>query len=106
VALEGVRAAYGLSLLTRGDRMGRLLGGRLLVQGGGTVWAGGDELLHAGGAAVDVLHALSMVGLAAVSRTRRATALRAAGVATGFAAAEVLVCALPALTDRSPGRRG
>ena len=89
-ALEGARTAYGLSLLTRPGAMNKALGGRMVLQGGATLWAD-DELAHAGGGLVDVLHAVSMVGLAAVSSTRRREALHAALTATGFAAAEALV---------------
>jgi hypothetical protein len=89
-ALEGARTAYGLSLLTRPGAMTKVLGARLVVQGGATLWTD-DELAHDGGGLVDALHALSMVGLAAVSRTRRREALHAALAATGFATAEALV---------------
>lgn len=101
VALEGARAAYGLSLLRRHSAMDRLLGARLLLQGGGTVWSGGEAVVHGCGGAVDGLHAASMVGLAAVSRRRRHEALRAARSATGLAVAEALVCALTARTSHS-----
>lgn len=89
-ALEGARTAYGLALLTRPGAMNKMLGGRQVVQGAATLWAD-DELAHVGGGLVDTLHALSMLGLAAVSPARRREALHAALVATGFATAEVLV---------------
>jgi hypothetical protein len=89
IGLEVARAGYGVSLLRRRSTMDRVLGGRLLVQGALTVVRGGDELTHGAGAGVDVLHAASMVGLAAVSRRWRRRALVSAAVATAFAVAEV-----------------
>lgn len=89
VGLEVARALYGVSLLRGPSALDRVLGGRMLVQGVATAVKGGDELAHGAGGGVDALHALSMVGLAAVSRRWRRRALVSAAVATGFAVAEV-----------------
>ncbi|HET8600152.1 MAG TPA: hypothetical protein VFL99_07490 [Segeticoccus sp.] len=105
MALEGARAAYGLSLLRRRNAMDRVLGARLVVQGGGSVWLqqfAREPVVHGCGGVVDALHALSMLGLAAVSRKRRREALHSALVATGFAVGEALVCTLPSLNRPSP----
>lgn len=86
--VELARVAYGAALVRRPHRMDRVLGARLLVQGAATAARGGDAGAHGVGAGVDALHALSMVGLAAVSRSWRRRALVSAAGAAGFAAAE------------------
>lgn len=94
------RAAYGLSLLLapgavigvasggKTDRastvVGRVLGARHLVQALTVERAGTHGWLLAG-AAVDVAHALSMVGLAALDKNHRRPAALDAALATGLA---------------------
>ena len=71
--------------------MARLLGVRHLVQAGLTVVAQradpGNSVLLGGGAAVDLLHAASMLALGAVDDAVRRTALTDAAVETALAAA-------------------
>ncbi|MFY9913796.1 MAG: hypothetical protein WAK18_03945 [Nocardioidaceae bacterium] len=64
----------------------RVLGARDLVQGVITLIRPSRRVIRVG-AAVDTIHALSMVGLAVVDRRRRATALASAANAAGFALA-------------------
>jgi len=100
------RAGYGVALLTvpgaligltgaapgrRECAVARLLGVRHLVQAGLTVVAQradpGNSVLLGGGAAVDLLHAASMLALGAVDDAVRRTALTDAAVETALAAA-------------------
>lgn len=114
-----VRAGYGAGLVAApgvligltGERPGRrecavarVLGVRHLMQAAITVAAeraGPDcPVVLGGGAAVDVLHAASMLALGAVDRGVRRTVLTDAAVETGFAAAGGWA-ARAALTDDS-----
>jgi hypothetical protein len=66
----------------------RILGARYLVQSAGGLlvrrpWTARADAL------VEVVHALSMVGLAGLSRPHRRAALTSAAVATGFAALDL-----------------
>jgi hypothetical protein len=74
-----------------------VLGVRHLVQAGLTAVAlraePGSPYALAGGAAVDVLHASTMVGLAAVDRGARRVALADAGVEVALAIAGGLTAA-------------
>ena len=76
----------------------RVLGVRHLVQAGLTAWAlraeEPDSSLPLGlGAAVDVLHATTMLGLAAVDRGARRVALADTGVEAALAAAGLVTAA-------------
>ncbi len=101
-----VRAGYGVGLVAvpgaliglAGERPGRracvvarVLGVRHLVQAAITVAAErtdpGSAVVLGGGAAVDLLHAASMLALGAVDPHVRRVALADAVVETGFAAA-------------------
>jgi len=111
--LAATGAAGGLTLLARPDRVVdalcpelprsrrwavRLLGARWLVQHAAVLAAPEPRLVRAG-AAVDLLHAASMVPLVRSPRYGRA-ALTSGAVAAGYAALA------PALAPRSPRRRG
>lgn len=95
--LERGRAAYGLVQLGRSGVLAKLLGARLVLQAALTLLAApaGDRsaqrALHELGAAVDALHAASMVGLAIWSSRRRREAIQQAVAAGAFVTAEVLV---------------
>ncbi|OMH24745.1 hypothetical protein BKD30_07710 [Tersicoccus phoenicis] len=100
--LEVARAAYGITELAapagvefvltrvradgRTRAVARILGGRHVLQA--LLLANASSGAHRLGAFVDATHALSMVGLALVDRSRRRTALASAAVALGFAVAE------------------
>ncbi len=64
----------------------RVLGARDMVQGLITLIRPSRRVIRLG-AAVDAIHALSMLGLAVVDRPRRTTALTSAANAAGFALA-------------------
>ncbi len=64
----------------------RLLGARDMTQGVITLLRPSRRVIRLG-AAVDTIHALSMVGLAAVDRPRRVTALTSVAYAAGCAVA-------------------
>ena len=101
--LETLRAIYGLLELTSpnvvaGTVLGkapderlrttvRILGARHIVQALLTVASRGR--LHRVGGVVDLVHAASMLGLAAVDARRRRVAIVSAAIATLFAAAEL-----------------
>ncbi len=103
--LAGARGAYGLLLVVapgRSPEVGlagdldplvppvvRALGARHLVQSAVTGVDPSGTVLR-WGAGVDVLHAASMVALAAVSPRHRRPALVSAASATGFAVAGLL----------------
>lgn len=105
-ALEGARAAYGLVELvapglliqavlheqsdSRDRAVARVLGARHVLQAGATL-AVGSPVAHAAGSVVDLLHALSMYGLAGLDRRRRRAALGSALVATSAAVLELTV---------------
>jgi hypothetical protein len=99
-ALEVVRAAYGVWLLTRPKTLDKVLAVRHLAQAGGTLLVARDAdhelrgLTHGLGAGVDTLHSLSMLGFAACSPSHRREALHSALVAAGFGAAETLAARL------------
>jgi hypothetical protein len=114
LVVEGVRAAVGIMHLVIArpgaahddDRPGsddsvafhRLLGARQLAQAGLLLRVGSADA-HTLGAAVDAVHAVSMLPLLVVDRRRRRLAGRQFLVATAFAVAEV------ALVGRGGGRR-
>jgi hypothetical protein len=73
----------------RGTRVGvRLLGARYVVQSVGGPWLHRRWVPEVD-AAVDVIHAVSMLGLAAVAPGHRRVALVSAATATGFAVADL-----------------
>jgi hypothetical protein len=110
-ALGVVRACYGAALLlapgplirictgcpadSRVRLTARVLGGRHLIQAALTAGAGPSARTGAGGlaasAAVDLMHAASMAGLAAASRPLRRIALTDAILETALAAAGLVV---------------
>ena len=106
--LQAFRAGYGLCQLSEptllADRVlalrldgpaqmvVRVLGGRHLLQAalvGGSQYGRRSGLLHGAAATVDLLHAASMVLLAAVDERRRKAAALDAAVAGVFGAAEI-----------------
>ena len=91
-----VAGADGFASRRTGDRLERsllrLLAGRHFLQLVLTV-AKPTRKVVAAGAAVDALHSLSMVGLAAASPTHRRGAITDAGLAGAFAAAGALLSA-------------
>jgi len=97
-ALSGARFALAgvdaFASTRTGDRLERsmleILAGRQLIQLALTL-ARPSRKVVAGGAAVDALHSLSMVGLAAASPTHRRGALAEAAVAGGLAASGTLI---------------
>lgn len=112
--LQTMRASYGLAQLLAPNAVARrltcrdaderervvtrVLGARHLAQA--AVLANSSRRAHLLGAAVDALHAASMVGLALVDRSRRRQAWTSAAIASTFAAAEYLLHG-----RRSAGRR-
>ncbi|NYD40522.1 hypothetical protein [Nocardioides panaciterrulae] len=66
----------------------RILGARYLVQGAGGPWLHRRWVPEAD-AAVDAIHAASMLGLAAVAPGHRRAALVSAALASGFAVADL-----------------
>ncbi len=106
-ALAAVRACYGAALLlapgplirictgypadSRVRLTARVLGARHLVQAALTAGAGPGTGGLAASAAVDLTHAASMAGLAAVSRPLRRTALADAMLETALAAAGLVI---------------
>jgi hypothetical protein len=110
MVLTLARAGYGVALLAapqvligltggpgprRAGAVARVLGVRHLVQAGVTAAAlraePGSPYVVAGGAAVDVLHASTMVGLALVDRGARRVALADTGVELALATAGGLI---------------
>ena len=99
---QAARACYGLALLTvpgplitactgrpasgRARNVARILGARHVLQAALTAGADPDPAWLASGAAVDVSHAASMVGLAAISRPIRRAPLTDAVIETAIAA--------------------
>ena len=108
-SLGAVRACYGAALLlapgplirictgypadSRVRLTARVLGARHLIQAALTAGAGPSSGAGglAAGAAVDLMHAASMAGLAAVSRPLRCTALTDAVLETALAAAGLAI---------------
>ena len=108
-SLGAVRACYGTALLlapgplirictgypadARVRLTARVLGARHLLQAALTAGAGPGSGTGglAAGAAVDLMHAASMAGLAAVSRPLRRTALTDAMLETALAAAGLVI---------------
>ncbi len=104
-----LRAGYGTALLAapgpllractrrtaspRARAVARVLGGRHLLQAGLLAAAGADPLWLAAGAGIDVVHALSMAGLAAADARVRGAALADSLVAAGLAAAGLAAAA-------------
>jgi hypothetical protein len=107
MALEAVRAIWGAVELVEPAVIGRallghepddavqgvmrILGARHLVQAAAVGLTGGK--LHSAGGVVDLLHAGSMVALAAMDARRRRTASVSACVALAFAVAEFAAAA-------------
>jgi len=107
MALEAVRAIWGAVELVEPAVVGRgllghepddavqgvmrILGARHLVQAAAVGLTGGR--LHGAGGVVDLLHAGSMVALAAMDARRRRTASVSACVALTFAVAEFAAAA-------------
>lgn len=101
--LEVVRGLYGLLELCSPDTVSgmalgkkpdkrlrvtiRILGARHIAQAALTVATRGR--IHGAGGAVDLIHAASMLGLAAVDERRRRAAVVNAAIATLFAAGEL-----------------
>ena len=83
VVPSGLTRALGLSSDRRAMMTMRALGLRHLIQAA-AVWGRGQGVR--GGALVDLLHGVSMLGLARFDTRRRKTALLDAGVAFAFAA--------------------
>lgn len=102
VVLELIRIAYGVLEIARPSMtvagpaspdpavraMARVLGARYLVQG--LLTARGGAAAHRAGGAIDVLHAASMVALAAGSPRLRTAAGSSARIAAAFAALELV----------------
>lgn len=76
----------------------RLLGARILIQALVELAAPTPTVIR-GGALVDVLHAASMLAIAARSSAYRPTALRSAAIASG-SAAMLVTCAAPTRRSR------
>ena len=73
----------------RGTRVGvRVLGARYVVQAVGGPWLH-RRWVPGADAAVDVVHAISMLGLAAIAPTHRRVALVSAAMASAFAVADL-----------------
>jgi hypothetical protein len=87
LAPEWVPSVLSVRVDRRARAVVRILGARYLAQAAMISSAPRTPLAPVIGAAVDVMHALSMVALAAVDRRRRRLALADAGAATAFAAA-------------------
>lgn len=100
LALEAVRAAYGIRLLLNPSAVGddtasrvlaRVLGARQVTQAALAAWQGG-RTTHTLGAVVDTLHAVSMLPVA--SRPRwRGFARSSAAVAVVLGVVEAVVAA-------------
>lgn len=117
--LETIRASYGLAQLLAPNAVARrltcrnvddrerfvtrVLGVRHLLQA--AVLVNGSRRAHRLGAAVDALHAASMVGLALVDRSRRRQAWTSAATASAFAAAEYVLHGRPAPGRHSTSRK-
>ncbi|KAA0016346.1 hypothetical protein [Antrihabitans cavernicola] len=99
--LSWIRAGWGVVLLLaphrvartaagpldgRDNLVARILGARQLVQAAAT-GRQSSHRLRVASTAVDIIHAASMAGLAAIDEPRRRPALADAVVASGFAAA-------------------
>ena len=87
------RPDFFLRLIPGSDGAGeqvtvRVLGARYLVQSGAGL-AFGRPWVRDADAAIDLVHAVSMVALAAVAPTYRRIALLSAATALGFAAADM-----------------
>jgi hypothetical protein len=106
-ALSAVLAAWGTAMLARPEQVARLaaphgsrpdawivrlLGGRQLLQHALILYRPTRGVVLAG-AAVDTLHALSMLGAAALWRQYRRPALLSAATAGGSAAAAAVLAA-------------
>lgn len=100
------RPLTGAPLDRRSRQIVRVLGGRQLIQAAGT-GADPTPIALAAGAAVDVVHGLTMVVLGLVDRHRRRVALGDALIAAAFAWAGMVVAAgRDAPTTRQPGPEG
>ncbi len=98
-ALTGSRAVCGGVLVCRPTPLDRLQGGRMLAQAGAEAWFRAPvrrrtphdaPLVYGVAAGVDILHAISMLSLAA-ARGHRRHALVSAAIASGFAAGDLLI---------------
>jgi len=100
VALSALKASCGMAVASRHSLLDRLQGGRMVVQGGVELWCdgvgrSGDTVaerttIYTVSAAVDGLHGVSMLALAAVPGWRRHAGASAA-LALLFAAADLMV---------------
>ena len=84
---EGIPSLLSVRVDHRARRVVRILGARYLAQAVMISSAPRTPFAPGIGAAVDLIHASSMVALAAVDQRRRRLALADAGAATAFAAA-------------------
>jgi hypothetical protein len=85
---DAARLALGALCLTRPRPVVRVLGARYVVQALGGEWVH-RAWVPAVDAGVDLVHAASMLGVAAVSPRHRRAALASAALATGFAVADL-----------------
>lgn len=85
-----LRACTGRSPSATARWLTRLLGARHLAQAALTMRYGAEPVTLGAGAALDLVHASSMAGLAAVSRSVRRAALTDAALETLLAAAGVV----------------
>lgn len=104
IPLELVRAAFGLTELLLPDQVAehilghpadhrervfiRILGGRHLVQAL-VLLAFRGRTAHGVGASVDLIHAATMIGVAAIDPRRKVAATVNSAIATVFAAGEL-----------------
>jgi hypothetical protein len=110
--LPVVRAGYGGALLVRrpgesgfGRPLLRVLGLRNLAQAAVSAAVPGPRVLRAG-VGVDLLHAASMLTVAATSHRHRRAALTQAGAALGFAAAGASLLRPPGAGTEAAGTEG
>lgn len=100
-ALTGTRAACGVALVSRHSLLDRLQGGRMVAQAPIEAWSRGalpgdlaptdTATVYTIAAAIDLLHGITMLALAALSGNRR-HAVASAGIALSFAAGDLLLC--------------
>lgn len=115
-----IRLGYGVTLLAapnavieltcghpadpRARRVARVLGARHCIQAV-VVGSGRAPIVHELATVVDLLHALSMEGMAVLDRTNRRAETIDGCVATAFAGAQVLALALTSSGGSSGARR-
>jgi uncharacterized membrane protein len=93
-----IRVCTGRPPSLRARRVARVLGIRHLAQAAITAGAPGPEMV-AGGSVIDLCHAASMLGLAAVSKSLRRAELADALVAAALAVAEPVSAGLSPASD-------